>query len=293
LPRTEFPRFAPAWRIVVGSLLLALVGACVTFPYEARVLTADRSGQLLARDLPCAADGAPGAGTQALDGGTLRVLAWNLHKNDDPGWDTDLARFAAESDLLLIQEAALTPELRHVVENAGYRWLLATALRWNGRETGVMTAARVEPVRACTLRSQEPLLQVPKTAIIAYYPVGGRRDTLAVVNIHAINFTLDLESYRRQLEAIARELMQHDGPVIFAGDLNTWTAARAAVVREVAARLGLIPVVPVDDARTRFFGQQVDHFYVRGLEAVAASTPVVRSSDHNPVRVTLRLTDRR
>ena len=278
---------------MVGSLLLALVGACVTFPDEERVLTADRDGRVMARDLPCAAIAAPSAGARALDGGALRVLAWNLHKNDDPGWDTDLARFAAESDLLLIQEAALTPELRRVVETAGYRWLLASALRWNGHEMGVMTAARVEPARACTQRFQEPLLQVPKAAIIAYYPVGGRRDTLAVANLHAINFTLDLDSYRRQLEAIAAELVKHDGPVIFAGDLNTWTRERAAIVSEIAARLGLTPVVPADDARTRFFGQQVDHFYVRGLEVVVASTPVVQSSDHNPVRVTLRLTDRR
>ena len=250
-------------------MLLVVVGACVTFPYEERVLAADRNGHIAARVLPCGAAVPSVAGAETLDGKALRVLAWNLHKNDDPGWDTDLARFAAESDLLLIQEAALTPELRHVVETAGYRWLLASALRWNGREMGVMTAARVEPTVACTKRSEEPLLQVPKTAIIAYYQVGGRRDTLAVANLHAINFTLDLGratagSSRRSPPSSAA----HEGPVIFAGDFNTWTAERAAIVSEIAARLGLTPVVPADDARTRFFGQQVDHFYVRGLEVV-------------------------
>ena len=218
---------AHSWRVVVGSVLLVALGACVTFPYEERVLATDRGGQIIVRALPCGAAVLPTAKAQALDGGVLRILVWNLHKNDDPGWQTDLARFAAESDLLLIQEAALTVELRHVVETSGHRWLLASALRWNGREMGVMTAARVEPVGACAKRSQEPLLQVPKTAIIAYYSLAGRSDTLAVANIHAINFTLDLASYRQQLEAVAAELIRHEGPMIFAGDLNTWTAERA------------------------------------------------------------------
>jgi len=273
-------------------VLLVALGACVTFPYEERVLATDRGGQIIVRALPCGAAALPTANAQALDGGVLRILVWNLHKNDDPGWQTDLARFAAESDLLLIQEAALTDELRHVVETTGHRWLLASALRWNGREMGVMTAARVEPAGACAKRSQEPLLQVPKTTIIAYYSLAGRSDTLAVANIHAINFTLDLASYRQQLEAVAAELNRHEGPMIFAGDLNTWTAERAIIVNEIAARLGLDQVVPADDARTRFFDQQVDHVYVRGLEVIVASTPVVHSSDHNPLRVTLRIPER-
>ncbi len=270
-------------------MLLAALGACVTFPSEERVLTLDRGGRVTARALPCGAATVQHPGGQALDGNALRVLTWNLHKNDDAGWDTDLARFAAESDLLLIQEAALTPELRHVVEAAGYRWMLASALRWNGREMGVMTAARIEPASACAQRSQEPLLQVPKTALIAYYPVRGSREALAVANVHALNFALGLADYRRQLEAVAAELRRHDGPVIFAGDLNTWTAERAAVVTEIAASLDLVAVVPADDARTRFFGLQVDHLYVRGLEVVSASTPSVQSSDHNPVLATLRI----
>jgi endonuclease/exonuclease/phosphatase (EEP) superfamily protein YafD len=54
-----------------------------------------------------------------------------------------------------------------------------------------------------------------------------------------------------------------------------------------------VPVVPAEDARTRFLGQQVDHLYVRGLEVVSASTPSVQSSDHNPVLATLRIAERR
>ncbi len=126
---------AHSWRVVVGSVLLVALGACVTFPYEERVLTTDRGGQIIVRALPCGAAVLPTAKAQALDGGVLRILVWNLHKKDDPGRQTDLARCAAESDLLLIQEAALTVESRHVVETAGIggcsrAHCAGTAVRW-------------------------------------------------------------------------------------------------------------------------------------------------------------------
>ncbi len=77
--------------------------------------------------------------------------------------------------------------------------------------------------------------------------------------------------------------------MIVAGDFNTWTAARREVVDEVTRRMGLTPVLPAVDTRSRFLGQQVDYVFVRGLEVVHAEAPEVGSSDHNPVLATLRL----
>jgi endonuclease/exonuclease/phosphatase (EEP) superfamily protein YafD len=224
-----------------------------------------------------------------LPGPTLRVLSWNLHKNGDPGWDADLARIAADSDLLLIQEAALTVGLKQVLVKAGFDGLLASAFALDGHETGVLSAARVRPTSACVQRHFEPLLQLPKSAVITRYGLPGSAEGLAVANLHAINFTLGLVDYRAQLEAIARELADHRGPVIVAGDFNTWSRTRLEVVHDVMQRMGLQPVLPQVDTRSRFFGQQVDYVFVRGLEVVRAEAPEVESSDHNPVLATLRL----
>ena len=38
-----------------------------------------------------------------------------------------------------------------------------------------------------------------------------------------------------------------------------------------------------------FLGKQLDHVYARGLDLVDADAIPVKSSDHNPVRVTFRL----
>ena len=45
--------------------------------------------------------------------------------------------------------------------------------------------------------------------------------TLAVVNMHSINFSLSLGSYRTQLASIRELLATHQGPIIFAAALST------------------------------------------------------------------------
>ena len=52
----------------------------------------------------------------------------------------------------------------------------------------------------------EPLLQLPKSALVVHYMMQGLDGTLAVANLHAINFTLALGGYRAQLDAVAQEL---------------------------------------------------------------------------------------
>ena len=281
-----------ARRIVLGATLIALCGACATVPTVQHGFTLGRDGIAVGSALPCnggATIAQAGPTTLPLLGPEFRVLSWNLHKNDDPGWDTDLARFAAVSDLVLIQEAALTAGLQRVLHDAGYDWLLAGAFMLHDHAIGVLSAARVPPSSACVQRSFEPLLRLPKTAVIARYELRGVAEKLAVANVHSINFTLGLDAYRAQLEAIARELAYHRGPVIVAGDLNTWNPARLDVVNDVMQRLGLVSVLPEIDTRSRFLGRQVDYLFVRGLEVVHAEAREVKSSDHNPVLATLRL----
>jgi len=279
-------------RLLLAAALLTLCAACATVPAVQQAFAVGRDGIAVGGPRPCAGRAtSQDAETQAdpLPGPSLRVLSWNLHKNDAPGWDADLARLAADSDLLLIQEAALTAGLQRVLRDAGYDWLLASSFALNGHETGVLNAARVQPASACVQRFFEPLLQLPKSAVIARYEVKGAAQVLAVANVHSINFTLGLGDYRAQLEAIARELADHRGPVIVAGDFNTWTPTRLEVVHDVMQRMGLVSVLPSVDTRSRFLGHQVDYIFVRGLEVVHAEAPEVESSDHNPVLATLRI----
>lgn len=224
----------------------------------------------------------------ALDPRRLRVVSWNIHKGEDDGWQADLTRYAANSDLVLLQEAVLSEPMRGVIERAGHDWRMSGAFTFRGEERGVMVAARSPPLDTCVLREFEPIVHLPKSALVTRFALAGSSQTLAVSNLHGINFTVVmLGSFRSQLEAVAKELKDHDGPIVFAGDFNTWTDERHDILHEVAERLRLKPVQVNPDGRRRTLGLPLDHLYVRGFSVVDAKAPEVKSSDHNPILVTL------
>ena len=43
---------------------------------------------------------------------------------------------------------------------------------------------------------------------------------LMVVNIHAVNFSLGVDVYSKQLLPIGDQIAHHSGPIIMAGDFN-------------------------------------------------------------------------
>ena len=274
------------------ALVAAALAACVTVTREPRAVMLEHNGQIRVQRLTCPegvvqARASPQNGA-GLDPAHIRLLTWNIHKEGDAGWQADLKRFAAQTDLLLLQEIVLNDEVRDVIEQAGLQWAMASSFIHSEIDIGVLTAARIAPLATCTERVVEPLLRIPKSAVVTWYALKGSRERLAVINMHSINFSLSLGAYRAQLAAVRDALATHDGPMIFAGDLNTWTAGRDAAVRETAVALGLTEVSFDEDRRKLFFGKQLDHIFTRGLLLSSSMAIPVLSSDHNPVQATLR-----
>ncbi|CAG0950868.1 hypothetical protein BURK1_00184 [Burkholderiales bacterium] len=284
-PRTRTAAAALAALLAIGAAGCANIAAVDRAWFDA-------AGEPVAMSLGCpplaAVPGIPGA--LAADR-ALSVVSWNIHRNGDPGWEQDLATFAAASDLVILQEATLTTELRDLLWRAGRQWAHADAWEFDGVVSGVLTASSVLPSDACVRRQAEPLLGLPKSALVTWYRIDGRADTLAVANVHSINFTFDLGAYGRQLDAVADVLSTHRGPAILAGDFNTWTPLRRAVLSDVAARLGLAEAVPRRGERSRFLGLPADYLFVRGLLVNDVWVESVDSSDHAPIRATLRFAD--
>ena len=84
-------------------------------------------------------------------------------------------------------------------------------------------------------------------------------------------------------------LLNHQGPMILAGDFNTWSEERLAIIEEIAARLSLTPANFKTDLVRKVFGYTVDRVYYRGLTLQVASIIEVSSSDHNPLWVRFKL----
>jgi endonuclease/exonuclease/phosphatase (EEP) superfamily protein YafD len=154
-------------------------------------------------------------------------------------------------------------------------------------ETGVMTLSTSSPSVACNLTSWEPWLGTPKATSITEYPLQDRDDRLLTINLHAVNFALGLENFQAQFDALTDVLRNHQGPIILAGDLNTWSNARQLLVDKFMTEHGLAGVAFEPDLRTTTFGHALDHIYVRGMRAESARVIQVTSSDHNALRVRL------
>jgi endonuclease/exonuclease/phosphatase (EEP) superfamily protein YafD len=290
--RFRLPRFlvvfAPA---PVGLAIAGLLG-CVTIPNDHRTLHGDARGFVRVASAPCAVTppvaAQPLAAASGLSAERFRVLTWNVHRAGDAGWREDFVRFAAEHDVLALQEAFFTDDLYGVLWDQHYHWRLSASFQWLDVDAGVLTASRAPVGRACSLRQTEPFTRIPKSTLTTTHRIAGMTEPLLVANLHGVNFTVGTSAFEQQLNAIAAVLARHQGPVVLAGDFNTWSAARRAVLESVAARLALTAVVPADDHRTRFFGQPVDGMYYRGLEVIEAAAYPVTSSDHNPMSVTFR-----
>jgi endonuclease/exonuclease/phosphatase (EEP) superfamily protein YafD len=224
----------------------------------------------------------------ALDSNKIRLLNWNIQKSSQPGWRADLRKFANHTDLLLLQEATLEENLEQAMDT-DYHAVFAPGYRSGESQSGVMTLSRVPALSHCYLSHQEPWLRTPKATSVSRYSLSGLEQTLLVVNLHGVNFALTSESLAQQLEDASTLIEQHQGPVIFSGDFNTWSEERMLLVGAVMTRMQLQPLSFAQDHRIQVFGLALDHIFVRGLRVVDSGSSTVQSSDHNPIFATLAL----
>lgn len=214
----------------------------------------------------------------------LRVLVWNIFKQQRADWLAVLQNFAKNAHLVLLQEAQTTPEL---VRFATSNYLAADqvpAFSLPQHPSGVMTLASAHPIYCCPLREREPLLRLAKSALVTAYPLPDGQ-MLMVVNIHAVNFSLGIDVYSKQLGPIGEQIIHHQGPVIMGGDFNAWSRQRINALYTFARDMGLEEVNFTDDHRRKTFGRPLDFVFYRGLRVRAASVLVTRASDHNPLLV--------
>ena len=223
-----------------------------------------------------------------LDSADIEILNWNIRKGLNPEWSTDLDAIGDQPDLMLFQEAALHTDDWGRLTSSLHR-SFAPGYRTKRSLTGVMTVSAAQPLTQCTLLSREPWLRSPKATMVSEYALTGTDETLLVVNVHSVNFTFGVRDFTHQINEIQKVIAEHEGPVLLSGDFNTWRWRRTAIVEQVADTLGLEKLDFDIDHRKRVFGQALDHIYVRGFEVVQATTSQVRTSDHNPMSVRVRL----
>jgi endonuclease/exonuclease/phosphatase (EEP) superfamily protein YafD len=223
-----------------------------------------------------------------IDSSSIKILNWNIKKGEEIGWALDLERLSAGKTLVLLQEAALSMQLSVHVQKTPFATFSPGYIK-KGDITGVVTFSEVQSLQHCRLGAVEPWLGTPKSTNVTRYALSNSEEDLMVVNIHAVNFSFGLMSYRDQLNAITELLSDHPGPAIVSGDFNTWRPGRQEALMNAMKNLGLQAVGFADDLRKTTFGMPLDHVFTRGLIIDEAVVFEVTSSDHNPMAVSFSL----
>lgn len=217
----------------------------------------------------------------------FKFVVWNIHKGLDKGWQQSLQQFAQEADFLLLQEVASTQQLAQEIPQFSTA-LYVTSFSYLGRKSGVSILAKTMPQRICGGAEKEPWILIPKVGNAMTFPLQNGQ-SLLVVNLHLVNFEFHPTSYRNQLENMMRLIAQHQGPIILAGDFNSWNQPRLNLVRRFAKQYQLNEVNYHPDERLRFLTNPLDHVFVRGLNVITSTTVKTSSSDHNPIFVEVAL----
>ncbi len=222
----------------------------------------------------------------------LRLTIWNIFKGSGgEHFYNDFRLLSFQSDVLMLQEALLSQRSISYLSPPGFQAVHGASYeRADALRDGVMTVARVgpqgEPCRFLC-KYPEPVLKTLKAALVTFYPLSDHPWPLMVVNLHATLFR-SVKRAEEELDHLLTRLPTHRGPMIFAGDFNTFTPAYFRAVEQKLASIGLRYVpIPNDPRRTL---DNLDQLFVRGLEVLEVSLDTrVRSSDHFPIRATLRI----
>lgn len=221
--------------------------------------------------------------------GQLDILVWNIYKQSEPSWQQELELYTKDSSLALLQEVSMNDEFKAYTQKSNWFSSHVDAFKVFGNSTGVLTLSTSSPLLACAHIELEPWLQLPKSGIYATFRLSDGRE-LVVVNLHSVNFTYGVEEYEKQINELVEALKKHQGPIIFAGDLNAWSLERIETIEKTLNQLKLIEVKFDPDNRKQFInGLALDYVFYRELQLISAESSISIASDHNPLLVKFKL----
>ena len=234
-----------------------------------------------------------GRASKQVLGPTIEVLLWNVFKCRRKGWQEDFITLMANKDLILLQEAIVnSPFDWHFKQSEQHQWIMARSFSSiktkieTGVKTGAIVATKKHYFSAST--HSEPISKTKKMSLATYYPLHCQGQSLLVVNSHLINF-VTFKKFSAHLEQVFHTLKHHEGPILLAGDFNTWNSKRLKYFHRLAMSFSLKEVKMVRQPRLNHLFQHLDHIYYRGLEVVDVHVHTdIKSSDHYPISLSLR-----
>ncbi len=229
----------------------------------------------------------------------LKAVVWNIKKAERTAWKQEFDRYAEGRDLFLLQEVYERPVFLDTISSmVGHQWEMGISFlyrQYGNAATGSMIGAAATPLEASVKHSpdREPLTLTPKATTVAKYDVEALDTDLLVISVHGINFE-STEAFRRQMRQVEGEVRKHRGPVLLAGDFNTWNEGRTSSLHSLVRRLGLSEAAYTNgQERMTFNGWPLDHVFTRELVVHSATVEGGSvGSDHRPILLDLEVATR-
>lgn len=236
---------------------------------------------------------------------SITLVNWNAQKgkNSQIAADLKLILEQEKPDIVFLQEAKV--DLFEPQQMGGY-FAEGWSYPWpGGKSIGVLTLSRVPPVRIqpVSTKYRELGVTAPKVSLVTEYPLANGENLLAV-NVHLLNFERwSIKKISHQIEDLKAIMASHSGPIIMAGDFNTWNQKRLQLVKEITRDIQLREVTDFPEGRkngdtnsdfwNKFLGVEkdlpLDRVFFSGFKPTAARLLNFDSSDHTPILIILEL----
>lgn len=218
----------------------------------------------------------------------FRLLIWNIHKGEDPNWLGTLKELVKNKDVVLLQEMTNKQNIERQFSSQYPTALYVSAFSFLDQMSGVGILSRFIPEKYCGGSRVEPIIRIPKVGSAVLFPLENQQ-SLLIINLHLVNFEINPTNYQAQLEQMLQLVNKHEGPIILAGDFNSWNKWRLSIIQELVDKYNLKEVIFKDDYRLKFLGNPLDFIFIRGFSVKQAVIEKTESSDHNPLLIELEL----
>jgi endonuclease/exonuclease/phosphatase (EEP) superfamily protein YafD len=236
---------------------------------------------------------------------SITVVSWNAQKGRHPQFIKDLKLLLEQEkpDIVFLQE--VKADLFEPEQMGGY-FAEGWSYPWPGGKTnGVLTLSRVPPVRIQSVptKNREFGVTAPKVSLVTEYPmING--ENLLTVNVHLMNFERwSVKKLKHQLEDLKSIMANHSGPIVMAGDFNTWNQKRLQLLKEITQDIKLREVTDfpegrtTGDTRSEFWNEvlgvekdlPLDRVFFLSFKPILTRVLNYETSDHRPILVKLKL----
>ena len=217
---------------------------------------------------------------------TIEVLTWNVLKFKRENSFLDFTSLTGKADVAFIQEAIHSAELQSkTAQSVSMDWTFFKSFCREYGASGVQTGTRYPQLDADAMLAPavEPVVNTPKVTGFSVVEISGRK--VLLINVHGLNANKGLD-FEKHMDQIVEVAAKFEGPIIWAGDFNTWSPARLTYLKNKAQSIGMMLLVPETDTRKL----KLDHILVRGFKAKSVKVlDTYVSSDHWPVTAELEI----